>query len=391
MKIDSNATAVKTIPVKSEFIDSFSVIMKNDTIKSLYNTGGLLTKISSQPATAPATAPTFTVSNLGMALDFPTRNVTGEIVGNTVKYYMLYKTVQYTKITTPNTYNFNLSTSQQDVPLGYPDEYIFNKSAITVSIKKLNGDPVASFNCYSTNSPQVRNVFLTCDTYLIETLCSVDIQRPYDGGGDGFHAFSADFDYTSNVGTTSYKTLDAQNICFFTKPVAATDSLINSTFSVTANKKMLFSAWVKENCDNRTTQTNCKSKIILQYNGGSSQIDEPTPTGPIIEGWQRYEGVFIAPANATQMTMNLVNNSGQPIYFDDIRIHPFNANMKSYVYDPVNLRLTAELDANNYATFYEYDEEGTLIRTKAETKEGVKTINETRSFKQRAVKEVVQQ
>jgi hypothetical protein len=59
--------------------------------------------------------------------------------------------------------------------------------------------------------------------------------------------------------------------------------------------------------------------------------------------------------------------------------------MKSYVYDPINLRLTAELDANNYASFYEYDDEGTLIRTKVETKEGIKTIKETRSAKQKNI------
>jgi hypothetical protein len=59
--------------------------------------------------------------------------------------------------------------------------------------------------------------------------------------------------------------------------------------------------------------------------------------------------------------------------------------MKSYVYDPISLRLVAELDANNYASFYEYDAEGTLVRTKAETKEGVKTINEMRSSKQTSV------
>jgi YD repeat-containing protein len=76
------------------------------------------------------------------------------------------------------------------------------------------------------------------------------------------------------------------------------------------------------------------------------------------------------------------------IYFDDIRIHAFNANMNTYIYDPINLRLAAELDANNYALFYEYDEEGNLIRRKAETKEGVKTINETRSFQQRSKREL---
>jgi hypothetical protein len=59
--------------------------------------------------------------------------------------------------------------------------------------------------------------------------------------------------------------------------------------------------------------------------------------------------------------------------------------MKSYIYDPVSLRLSAELDDNNYATFYEYDEEGTLVRTKAETQRGIQTIKETRSAKQKNI------
>jgi hypothetical protein len=73
------------------------------------------------------------------------------------------------------------------------------------------------------------------------------------------------------------------------------------------------------------------------------------------------------------------STSAAPVYFDDIRIVPFNANMKSFVYNPINLRLMAELDENNYATFYEYDDEGTLIRLKKETERGIKTIKETRS------------
>ena len=40
--------------------------------------------------------------------------------------------------------------------------------------------------------------------------------------------------------------------------------------------------------------------------------------------------------------------------------------IRSY-YDPVTLLLTAELDDNNYATFYEYDQEGNLTRIKKET------------------------
>jgi len=66
------------------------------------------------------------------------------------------------------------------------------------------------------------------------------------------------------------------------------------------------------------------------------------------------------------------------ILVDDIRVHPFNANMKSFVYDPVTLRLMAELDENNYATYYEYDDEGNLMRQKKETERGIMTIKETR-------------
>ena len=57
--------------------------------------------------------------------------------------------------------------------------------------------------------------------------------------------------------------------------------------------------------------------------------------------------------------------------------------MKSYVYDPISLKLTAVLDENNYATFYEYDQEGTLIRTKKETERGIVTISENRQSNQK--------
>jgi hypothetical protein len=65
-------------------------------------------------------------------------------------------------------------------------------------------------------------------------------------------------------------------------------------------------------------------------------------------------------------------------YLDDIRIMPFNATIKTYVYDPRKLRIVAELDENNYATFYNYDEEGTLVQVKKETERGIMTLKTTR-------------
>lgn len=104
------------------------------------------------------------------------------------------------------------------------------------------------------------------------------------------------------------------------------------------------------------------------------------PAGNIIEGWQRYEAEILIPVTATGINVRLKNlTSTDTVYFDDLRMHPFNANMKSFVYHSSNLRLMSDLDENNYASFYEYDDEGTLVRVKKETQAGVKTIQETRS------------
>ena len=130
------------------------------------------------------------------------------------------------------------------------------------------------------------------------------------------------------------------------------------------------------------------AKVELVYtdiNGNemTPQTLEFEPQGHIIDGWQRVVGEFTIPEMDTDvalLTINLVNNNNDVnAYFDDIRMHPFNSNMKTFVYHPVTQRLMSELDENNYATFYEYDAEGGLIRVKKETEKGVYTIQETRS------------
>jgi hypothetical protein len=148
---------------------------------------------------------------------------------------------------------------------------------------------------------------------------------------------------------------------------------------------------VRESCGDAANGIPCKeytythNQVQVKFPNYPAQDVNMNPAGPIIDGWQRIEGWFITPAGGNTMELHLVNNSDKKAYYDDIRIHPYNANTKSFVYDPVNLRLIAELDPNNYATFYEYDEEGTLIRTKVETKEGIKTVTETRSALQKAI------
>lgn len=151
-------------------------------------------------------------------------------------------------------------------------------------------------------------------------------------------------------------------------------------YSPLQGQQTVLGAWVREEQDCLPGSGYQNLLVQLSFNSGSPSVYTLKPTGKVIEGWQRVEGVITIPATATSMTISLQSLSGSTIgYFDDLRMHPFNSNIKSFVYSPVNLRLMAELDENNYATFYEYDDDGTLVRLKKETERGIKTIKETRS------------
>lgn len=150
-----------------------------------------------------------------------------------------------------------------------------------------------------------------------------------------------------------------------------------NTLHLQVDKDYIFSAWV-----NVTTTFGGNTTIKHTYDNGNLEIRMGgtlmQPKGAIIEGWQRVEGKFTYTGN-NNLTF-LDNTAVRIMFVDDVRIYPADANMQSYVYDPINYRLKATLDNNNYATFYVYDEDGSLILLKRETEKGVKTIQESRSY-----------
>lgn len=155
------------------------------------------------------------------------------------------------------------------------------------------------------------------------------------------------------------------------------ENLLTPRFSPINGTTLVIGAWVREGV--QCTEKYNNVEIVVTFNDGSSTTKTCKPSGNVIEGWQRIEEVINVPATGTVMNIQLKSLNSTVVYFDDIRVHPFNSNMKSFVYSSVNLRLMADLDENNYASFYEYDDDGTLIRVKKETERGVKTIQETRS------------
>ncbi|MEL6658120.1 MAG: PKD domain-containing protein [Bacteroidota bacterium] len=146
-------------------------------------------------------------------------------------------------------------------------------------------------------------------------------------------------------------------------------------FAPLRGKKYQISAWVREQRPTGKVAFNDPAIAIRFYPASVEQVFQAS--GLIIDGWQRIEGTFIVPSDALVFRLELMNQGSTDVYFDDIRIHPFQASMKSFVYDPLSLRLMAELDERNYASFYEYDEQGQLIRVKKETERGVMTLQES--------------
>ncbi|MEM9337257.1 MAG: PKD domain-containing protein [Bacteroidota bacterium] len=101
--------------------------------------------------------------------------------------------------------------------------------------------------------------------------------------------------------------------------------------------------------------------------------------GTIVEGWQQVEGKVEVPEESyDRFYLTFTKGSASVLYVDDLRLFPFTGNMQSYVYD-LQFRLSATLDENNYATFYDYDEQGQLFLVRKETNQGIRTLQQTTS------------
>lgn len=193
------------------------------------------------------------------------------------------------------------------------------------------------------------------DDFLSKGIVLADLGCPYEGG----------------------KTKCSECYSFQPEP----SRIVEST-KILDSKNYILGAWVREDTNTQVKEfTNVKIQVSFE-NADRKKIMTYAfkPKGEVVEGWQRINEKFNVPVGSEFMIIELVNDSkGTPVFFDDIRIHPTNGSMKSFVYDPENFKLMSELDENNYATFYEYDNEGGLIRVKKETLKGIKTIQETRS------------
>lgn len=160
-----------------------------------------------------------------------------------------------------------------------------------------------------------------------------------------------------------------------------------------ANSKYTISAWVSRQNEksyatykqaNTSADDNIGIKVTCYTAGGTVAYSVVMqPAGEIINGWQRIESeIDYSFPNDGYFKLTLqpgkIDGVSELAYFDDIRFFPSEGEMKTFVYNPLNYKVSAELDNNNYATFYYYDEQGNLFLVKKETERGIFTISESR-------------
>jgi hypothetical protein len=217
----------------------------------------------------------------------------------------------------------------------------------------------------------------TCKWY---TKTSVDPDPPvYSSIGTGLtKTFSTNSDETYYVSSYNSTTLcESAKVPVYIKFKSCTKCI--ESFTPIPGKKYVISAWVKEqNSFDATTYNNGYLRVL--FNGATAADKIFKASGEIIDGWQKIEESFTIDNNVDGIRIEMSNGGATgDVFFDDVRLFPFDGNMVSYVYDPITLKLVAELDANNYATYYIYDDEGQLTKVKKETTGGIKTIKEGRA------------
>lgn len=98
--------------------------------------------------------------------------------------------------------------------------------------------------------------------------------------------------------------------------------------------------------------------------------------------WTLYEAkltVWQSLALNSTIKVVLKNNvaNSPTIYIDDYRLQPLKAKTNAYVYEPRTLRLLTSFDDQHFGLYYQYNQEGKLVRKLIETERGMKTVTET--------------
>lgn len=162
------------------------------------------------------------------------------------------------------------------------------------------------------------------------------------------------FTYDPSTGKliTQQLTLDKSQGVQWSKGLKMPVAVVDNTQNTPALKEFYYEGFEESTVSNLYTgngHTGTKS-VFAPYTVNWT-IPNPNSRSYVISYWYFANGIW-NPQPEQPFTGTLVLSGGTA--YDDIRIHPTNASMVTYTYDP-NGNVTSSTDAKNLTTYYEYD------------------------------------
>jgi hypothetical protein len=287
LKVDGNIST-KNISVKSPSALDYNLTLLPDATKTLIDQGSNFT-ISNVASADPFDGTYNTVIN-GSNPSAYVQIHPADIITDAYRFHY-YKSHWdfYIQITEPKTYSFSMDLSS--TYNNYEVSVYSHQNSSVVRIYDLQGRVVDEHSLQQAQfEPQAANytVFLCPGIYKVES----DMIELFSASTPASNSMPENiYRWSCNVPSAIYKSLSSQNGCAFTKPIATEDNMLHSNFTIPSAGKMLFSAWIKQNCGANT----CNNKVTIDF-GNGAPVDF-APSGPVIEGWQRIEGQFTVPNN----------------------------------------------------------------------------------------------
>ncbi len=130
----------------------------------------------------------------------------------------------------------------------------------------------------------------------------------------------------------------------------------------------ILSVWIRENEEELTASIG--SSVSAAYKAAS------------VGEWSLYNFQFSgkeisdAYSEGDLLDIGISGFTDSYLIVDDVRFYPQEAQATCYVYDDA-YRLVAQLDDQHFGTYFQYNDEGQLVRKIIETERGKKTIQET--------------
>lgn len=163
---------------------------------------------------------------------------------------------------------------------------------------------------------------------------------------------------------------------------AGTGSFTTKQFNTTDFKEIAsLKVWVKVGAPAKSiTQIPAESfKVRLKNEAGTLMTGFVYNLEPVAQTgeWILLEAPIEFGTVTGKITPVIQYTDTETVLIDDLRIQPVNAQMTAYVYDEKTLKLLTSFDDQHFGLYYQYNQEGKLIRKQIETERGFKTIQET--------------